>query len=135
MHKVVVACLALWLAACTAPRTAAPRSPTPRGGIRPAVGATQRGLATWYGGRFHGRLTASGERFDKHALTAAHLRLRFGTRVRVTHQRTGRAVVVRINDRGPYGNARRIIDLSEEAARRLGIIDEGVAPVTVEVLP
>ena len=79
-------------------------------------------------------MTASGERFDRHALTAAHRSLRFGTRVRVTNQRNGRSVIVRINDRGPYSHS-RIIDLSEAAARELHMIDAGVVPVTLQVLP
>ena len=99
-------------------------------GERPA----ERGRASWYGGRFHGRRTASGERFDQHALTAAHRRLPFGTRVRVKNLRNGRTVVVRINDRGPYG-AGRVIDLSRAAAAALGMIEAGVVPVAVEVLP
>lgn len=95
----------------------------------------QRGYATWYGGKHHGGPTASGERFDKRALTAAHRTLRLGTVVRVTSRRNGRSVVVRINDRGPYGARReRIIDVSERAAELLGMIDAGVVPVTVEVL-
>jgi rare lipoprotein A len=91
-------------------------------------------MATWYGGRHHGGPTASGERFDKNAMTAAHLTFPMNTRVRVTHQKTGKTVVVRINDRGPYGNKKRIIDVSEAAAKKLGIIREGVAPVTIEVV-
>jgi rare lipoprotein A len=94
----------------------------------------QTGLATWYGGGHHGGPTASGERFNKNALTAAHLRLPMNTRVRVTNQKNGRSVIVRINDRGPYGNKRRIIDVSEAAARQLGMIDAGVVPVRVEVI-
>src|SRR5690606_13032527 len=96
--------------------------------------AVERGKASWYGGRFHGRRTASGERFDKHALTAAHRRLPFGTTVRVTNRRNGRSVTVRINDRGPFGRRGRIIDLSEAAARRLDMLRAGVVPVVVEVL-
>lgn len=96
--------------------------------------SVQRGKATWYGGKFHGRKTASGERFDKHAMTAAHRKLKFGTRVRVTNQKNGRSVVVRINDRGPFGGKGRIIDVSEAAARKLGMIRAGVVPVHVEVL-
>jgi rare lipoprotein A len=80
-------------------------------------------------------MTASGERFDKHALTAAHRTLKLGTRVRVTNQKNGRSVVVRINDRGPFGNKARIIDLSEAAAKQLDMIEAGVVPVTLEVLP
>ncbi|HTR54252.1 MAG TPA: septal ring lytic transglycosylase RlpA family protein [Kofleriaceae bacterium] len=89
-----------------------------------------RGMASWYG---EAQMTASGERFDKHAMTAAHRTLPLGTRVRVTNQRNGRSVVVRINDRGPYAHG-RIIDLSEAAARVLGMIEAGVAPVELEVL-
>ena len=90
------------------------------------------GYASWYG---EAQMTASGERFDRHALTAAHRSLPLGTRVRVTNQKNGKSVVVRINDRGPYGGHGRIIDLSEAAARKLDMIDAGVAPVTLEVLP
>lgn len=88
------------------------------------------GRASWYG---EPQMTASGERFDKRALTAAHRTLPFGTRVRVTNTRNGRSVVVRINDRGPYSRG-RIIDLSEEAARRIGMIEAGVVPVVLEVV-
>jgi rare lipoprotein A len=94
----------------------------------------QRGMATFYGTEQHGGPTASGERFDKRKMTAAHRTLPFGTRVRVTNTRNGRSIEVRINDRGPYGGRGRIIDLSEAAARRLVMIDAGVVPVTVEVL-
>jgi len=94
----------------------------------------QRGMATFYGDEQQGGPTASGERFDKHKMTAAHRTLPLGTRVRVTNTRNGRAVEVRINDRGPYGNRGRIIDLSEAAARRLDMIAAGVVPVVVEVL-
>ncbi len=99
-----------------------------------ATGRVQIGYATWYGPGLHGRPTASGELFDRHALTAAHRTLRLGTRVRVTNRNNGRSVIVRINDRGPFGNKNRIIDLSEHAAQILGIIKAGVAPVKIEVL-
>jgi rare lipoprotein A len=89
-----------------------------------------KGLASWYGDKFHGRLTASGERYDKHALTAAHRTLPFGTLVRVRSARTGREVVVRINDRGPYAR-HRVIDLSSAAAAALGIKGRGIASVTL----
>jgi rare lipoprotein A len=102
--------------------------------VAAVIGSTQKGMATWYGGRHHGGPTASGERFDKNKLTAAHRTLPMNTRVRVTHAKSGRSVVVRINDRGPYGSKKRIIDVSEAAAKKLGIIDEGVAPVVVEVV-
>ena len=96
----------------------------------------QRGYATFYGTSAgqDGGPTASGETFHAEAMTAAHRTLPMGTMVRVTDTRTGRSVVVRINDRGPFGNRSRIIDLSLGAARKLGIIDAGVAPVTIEVL-
>ncbi|MBV8762069.1 MAG: septal ring lytic transglycosylase RlpA family protein [Deltaproteobacteria bacterium] len=92
--------------------------------------STMSGMASWYG---EAQMTASGERFDKHALTAAHRTLPLGTMVRVTNQKNGKSVIVRINDRGPYGHG-RIIDLSEAAARQLDMIDAGVAPVTLEVI-
>lgn len=91
------------------------------------------GFASWYGPGFHGRRSASGERFNQNALTAAHRSLPFGTKVRVTNKRNGRSVVVRINDRGPHIRG-RIIDLSAAAARTLGVMQSGVAPVRVEVL-
>jgi rare lipoprotein A len=94
----------------------------------------QYGLATWYGKEQQGGPTASGERFDMHAMTAAHRTLKLGTHVRVTNRKNGKSVEVRINDRGPYGSARRIIDLSMAAARVLDMIDAGVVPVRVEVI-
>lgn len=97
------------------------------------TGATERGDATYYAQRYGGRLTASGERLDLSALTAAHRTLPFGTRVRVTRQDTGRQVTVRINDRGPYGRG-RIIDLTPAAAKRIGLMRAGVAPVNIEVV-
>ncbi|MEF8797445.1 MAG: septal ring lytic transglycosylase RlpA family protein [Salinivenus sp.] len=94
-----------------------------------------RGEASYYGDTFAGQTTASGEAFDPEALTAAHPSLPFGTRVRVTRTggEHGRAVTVRINDRGPFAD-NRIIDLSEAAARQIGMIDEGVVEVRIEVL-
>jgi rare lipoprotein A len=82
------------------------------------------GIATWYGPHFQGRRTASGERFDRFALTAAHRTLPLGTRVVVSNPRNGRQVVVRINDRGPY-TRNRILDLSEAAASALGLKNRG----------
>ena len=100
---------------------------------RPAPGAVERGMATWYGGSLHGGPTASGERFDQNAMTAAHKTLPLGSIVRVTNLKNDRQVTVRINDRGPYARG-RIIDLSRAAARILRMIDDGVVPVVVEVL-
>ena len=91
------------------------------------------GQASWYGKAHHGQRTASGERYDRHALTAAHRTLPFGTIVRVTDLTSGRCVNVRINDRGPYRRD-RIIDLSYEAARRLGIVAGGTARVRIAVI-
>lgn len=91
------------------------------------------GLASWYGARYQGRVTASGERFDMKQLTAAHRSLPFGSKVLVSCPSTGRSVVVRINDRGPTP-PRRIIDLSREAARKLGILRQGVAEVAIRRL-
>lgn len=101
----------------------------------PARGPTRglSGLATWYGKPFHGRRTASGERFDMRQLTAAHRSLPFGTRVRVTNLKNQRQVVVRISDRGPYGKG-RVIDLSKAAAGQLHMLRSGVVPVKIEVL-
>ncbi len=92
-----------------------------------------RGIASFYGRGFAGRPTATGEIFNPEAMTAAHRSLPFGTRVRVTNTRNGRSVVVRINDRGPFIRG-RIIDVSTGAARNLGMINSGLAPVTIEVL-
>lgn len=92
------------------------------------------GVASWYGAEFHGRTTSSGEIYDMHAFTAAHRTLPFGSRVRVTNARNGRQVVVRINDRGPFVKG-RIIDLSRAAATLLGMLDDGTAPVRLELLP
>lgn len=119
---------ALVVAACSGP----PKHGTPTGGSQGS--GVQRGMATFYGDEQQGGPTASGERFDKRKMTAAHRTLPLGTRVRVTNTRNGRSVEVRINDRGPYGNRGRIIDLSEAAARQLDMIDAGVVPVIVEVL-
>jgi rare lipoprotein A len=93
----------------------------------------QRGLASWYGKRFHGQRTASGETYDMYAMTAAHPTLPIPSYVRVTHSSNGRSVVVRVNDRGPF-HPGRIIDLSYAAAFKLGYIQAGSAPVELEVI-
>lgn len=119
-------------------RPVQPRAPTadsPAAEVPEDLEEALAGLATYYGPGFHGRRTASGERFDSRALTAAHRTLRFGTRVRVTSVRTGRSVVVRINDRGPFGRRERIIDLSVGAARRIGLDRAGVMQVRLEIVP
>jgi len=90
--------------------------------------ALAEGLASWYGGALRGHLTANGERFNPSALTAAHRTLPFGTCLHVENLANGRQVDVRVNDRGPYVNG-RIVDLSEAAARRLDMLDQGVGHV------
>lgn len=90
-------------------------------------------MASWYGKQFQGRKTASGEQFDMNQLTAAHRKLPFGTVVRVTSLSTNKSVVVRINDRGPFAH-NRIIDLSYEAARRIGMIERGHDKVVLEIV-
>jgi rare lipoprotein A len=95
----------------------------------------QVGLASWYGKQHQGRKTASGERFSRGQLTAAHRSLPLGTKVKVTNLRTKQHVVVKINDRGPYGaGKRRIIDLSEAAAKRVGLLEHGTERVEVVVV-
>jgi rare lipoprotein A len=91
------------------------------------------GMASYYGDRFDGRRTASGVRFDQDALTAAHRTLEFGTRVTVTNKANGRSVDVVINDRGPFSRG-RTIDLSKAAAREIGMLSRGVAPVRLEIV-
>ncbi|MBC7445670.1 MAG: septal ring lytic transglycosylase RlpA family protein [Polaromonas sp.] len=92
----------------------------------------ERGDASWYGSQFHGRRTASGEAYDKYALTAAHKTLPFGTIVRVRSLALGREVDVRINDRGPFSPG-RVIDVSQAAAHALGLTGLGVAEVSLKV--
>jgi rare lipoprotein A len=99
------------------------------------VKTTQVGLASWYGTHHQGLKTASGERFSRQQLTAAHRSLPLGTKVKVTNLRTKQQVVVKINDRGPYGGGkRRIIDLSEAAAKRVGLLEHGTERVEVMVV-
>jgi rare lipoprotein A len=95
-------------------------------------GETQRGMASWYGAE-QGHHTASGERFNPHALTAAHRRLPFGTIVRVTNELNGLSVDLRINDRGPWRHG-RIIDVTDAAADILQMKKRGTVPVTIEVI-
>lgn len=103
----------------------------PEGPFR--AGWSQEGTASWYGPGFHGGRTASGERFDMEAMTAAHPSLPLGTRIRVTVLATGRRAELRVNDRGPFRKG-RILDVSRGAARRLGFVADGTARVRVEVL-
>ena len=93
----------------------------------------QQGVASWYGPGFHGKTTASGERFDQHELTAAHKKLPLGTKAIVTNLKNGKTVQVEINDRGPYVGG-RILDLSQAAASQLGMKHAGTTPVRLVVM-
>ena len=97
------------------------------------IGMKERGIASWYGEDFHGWVTASGEIYDMHMLTAAHRTLPLGTIVRVTNVVNGRHVVIRINDRGPYVNG-RILDVSYAAAKRLDMLRDGISAIQLEVV-
>ena len=101
----------------------APSQPTPM----------ETGLASWYGPKFHGKLTASGEIFNQEKFTAAHPTLPWGSRVKVTNLVNGKSVEVRINDRGPFGKG-RIIDVSRAAAKALGMVGQGITTVQIEWL-
>ncbi len=131
------------LAGCSsrAARTVpSPRPETPATVRRPGPGAPDKpqekaprtflgeGLASYYGPGLHGRKTASGERFDQNAMTAAHRTVRFGTCVRVVNMENGKSVEVRVNDRGPFKDE-RIIDVSLGAARKLDMVEKGLARV------
>ena len=97
------------------------------------IGHVQKGIASYYHDSLHGRKTASGQRYNKHRLSAAHKTLPLGTKIRVTDTKTGRSIVVRVNDRGPFVKG-RVVDLSKAAAQELGIINRGIAKVDVKVL-
>lgn len=125
MKKILVILLALSLTwGCALLRREAPP---------PRIKRVEVGWASWYGEKFHGRRTASGEVYDMYQLSAAHKVLPLGTLVMVTHVRNGKSVMVTINDRGPFVRG-RIIDLSYAAAQALRMVEEGVAKVRVEVL-
>ena len=101
--------------------------------VTSSMAAGQCGGASWYGPGFHGKKTASGQRFNENAMTAAHKSLPFGTVVKVTDQRTGKSVKVTINDRGPFHKG-RVIDLSKAAAAKLGTKNAGVGKVCIAAL-
>ncbi|OIN86617.1 MAG: hypothetical protein AUJ12_04885 [Alphaproteobacteria bacterium CG1_02_46_17] len=96
------------------------------------TGRTVTGIASWYGGKFHGRRTASGEIYNKFSYTAAHKKIKLGTIVRVTNTENGESVNVRINDRGPY-HGNRVIDLSRAAASEIDMLDSGTEKVRIEL--
>lgn len=123
--------LLLPLAACS---TVPPAQPGKKAAIYdPKPVSTETGVASWYGGRWVGRLTANGERYKADDITAAHKKLPFNTKVRVVDLKTNKSVIVRINNRGPYVRG-RVIDLSVLAAKQLGTYDRGLAKVRLEVL-
>lgn len=97
------------------------------------AGFVQDGTASWYGSDFHGKETSSGEAYNMHAMTAAHKTLPLGVYVKVQNRQNGRQIVVRVNDRGPFIDG-RIIDLSYSAAKNLGVVKTGTAPVQIEAL-
>ncbi len=101
--------------------------------LSPRKSYREQGIASWYGRKFHGHKTAIGERYNMYAMTAAHRTLPLPSYVRVTNRRTGQSAIVRVNDRGPF-RKNRIIDLSYTAAKKLGVIATGTAPVTVELI-
>ena len=105
----------------------------PKGESDLDVGIKERGVASWYGAQFHGKLAANGEVFNMEALTAAHRTLPLGSMVRVVNLLNGKHVRVRINDRGPYVNG-RILDLSHAAAAQLGMVDGGLSVIQLEVI-
>ena len=122
--------VALCLAA-TLPASCGAAAKGPDGAV---PGSVQTGLAAYYADSLHGRKTASGAPYDKNALTAAHRTLPFGTIVEVTNLVNRRTVRVEINDRGPFGDGDRIIDLSRAAAERIDMIGAGIVKVRVEVV-
>jgi rare lipoprotein A len=135
----ILAALGATFTACARSTEVTPRSDPPvafEGTYDPGPprADVQTGNATWYGAALAGRTTASGERFDPGKLTAAHRTLPFGTWVEVTRVDTGQSVRVRITDRGPFGHADRIIDLSRAAAQKIDLVKAGVTRVEVRVV-
>ena len=126
----LILALLLLILGATCGRKPKYRVPPP---IPAVLGAKETGQASWYGDPYHGRRTSNGEIYDMDQMTAAHLRLPFGTWVRVTNLQNGLRTDVRINDRGPFVK-NRIIDLSREAARRIEMIGPGTARVRLEVI-
>lgn len=123
-YAVIPLACCLLLSACSA---------LPKGELTFDLGIKDRGVASWYGKEFHGKLAANGEAFDMTAYTAAHRKLPLGSVVRVLNLTNGKTVQVRINDRGPY-IAGRMLDLSHAAASELGMIETGTTAVQIEVI-
>jgi rare lipoprotein A len=130
-HLIVIAGVSLGILLHAEVVLAAPPSLPMLYEVKPS--SVELGKASYYGGRWIGRLTADGEHYHSGDYTAAHKKLPFNTMVRVTNLRNGESVIVRINNRGPYGKG-RILDLSMAAARQIRMIGAGIVPVRVEVL-
>ena len=131
---ILIASTLLALGACTYAQALEPfLTATPRAKTRGAVKRVQHGKISWYGRDFAGRRTASGERFDPHAMTMAHRSLPLGTIVLVVNDDNGRSVALRVNDRGPY-RADRVADVSRAASRELGFQQSGITEATIRVL-
>ena len=141
MRPLLIVAVFILLASTTgfaATATSSPLSTSEAGeseiGSGPDSAYREIGKASWYGAERQGRRTATGERFDRRRLTAAHPTLPLDTRVKVTNLRNGKSVEVRVNDRGPRLKG-RVIDVSATAAERLGMKDQGVALVKIEIVP
>jgi rare lipoprotein A len=134
---ICVTSTALLLGAALASGSAVAQEKTKDAALAPAAAASgadvQTGLAAYYTDRLHGHRTASGQRYNRNALTTAHPSLPFGTKVRVTNVKTNKSVVVTVNDRGPT-QAGRIVDVSHAAAQQLGMVGKGLTEVRVEVV-
>ncbi len=134
----VLLCAALFLGACAfhpgpdRPGYDRDMGQYPDGTKARAAGYEEKGKISYYADKFHGRKTASGERFDKNAFTAAHRSLPFHTKLEVTNLDNGKSVIVEVNDRGPYSDD-RILDVSPAAARKIGLIGRGTAMATIVV--
>ncbi len=140
--SVVVALLAIMAESCatvspwnseTALRSAPLLPPIKQATPPPTTALVQRGLASWYGRDFNGKQTAGGDSFDHAKLTAAHRTFPLGSRAKITNLRNGKTVEVEITDRGPFVDG-RIVDVSEAAAKKMGIVASGTAPVQIELL-
>ncbi len=108
-------------------------SSTPIKGDPKRIGYSESGKASFYAMKYHNRKTASGEHLDQYSLTAAHRKLPFGTKVKVTNLKNGKSVIVKINDRGPFVKG-RVIDLTQSAFKKIGNIKTGIINVIVEVI-
>jgi rare lipoprotein A len=122
IQGMMLACLALFFSSC---------APPPPGVVQPPDSAYV--TASWYGPKFHGRPTASGEKFNMFAMTCAHKLFTFGTRLRVTNVKNNKSVIVTVNDRGPFISGRDL-DLSYAAAREIGLIKQGVGKVRIQYI-